>query len=91
VQLTEAITELVKAGLGVAILARWAVQPLIDAGSVVGRTLPGRGMHRVWSAVMPKDLARADYANKFIDLLEKHAPTTRIGRPAAVASVARRL
>src|SRR4029077_10781521 len=33
VQLTEAITELVKAGLGVAILARWAVQPLIDAGS----------------------------------------------------------
>ena len=32
VQLTEAITELVKAGLGVAVLARWAVQPLIDAG-----------------------------------------------------------
>ena len=58
VQLTEAITELVKAGLGVAILARWAVQPLIDAGSIVGRSLPARGMHRVWSAVMPKDLAR---------------------------------
>ena len=33
VQLTEAITELVKAGLGVAMLARWAVQPLIDAGT----------------------------------------------------------
>jgi hypothetical protein len=40
---------------------------------------------------MPKDLARADYANEFIDLLEKYAPTTRIGRPAAVASVAQRL
>jgi LysR family transcriptional regulator for metE and metH len=95
VQLTEAITELVKAGLGVAILARWAVQPLIDAGAVVARSLPARGMHRVWSAVMPKDLARTDYVNEFIDLLERHAPTTRRGTPAAVpsavASGARRL
>jgi len=33
-------------------------------------------MHRVWSAVMPKDLARTDYVNEFIDLLEKHAPTS---------------
>jgi len=83
VQLTEAITELVKAGLGVAILARWAVQPLIDAGTVVGRALPARGMHRVWSAVTRKDLASADYANKFINLLEAHAPTSRSGRPSS--------
>jgi LysR family transcriptional regulator for metE and metH len=89
VQLTEAIIELVKAGLGVAILARWAVQPMIDAGSIVGRTLPARGMHRVWSAVMRKDLARADYVNEFIDLLEKHAPTTRRGTPPAIAAVPR--
>jgi len=83
VQLTEAITELVKAGLGVAILARWAVQPLIDAGTVVGRALPARGMHRVWSAVTRKDLASADYANEFINLLEAHAPTSRSGRPSS--------
>jgi LysR family transcriptional regulator for metE and metH len=88
VQLTEAITELVKAGLGVAILARWAVQPLIDAGAIAAHTLPARGMHRVWSAVMPKDLARADYVDAFIDLLEQHAPTAK--RPAALVSVARR-
>ena len=86
VQLTEAITELVKAGLGVAMLARWAVQPLIDAGTIVGHPLPARGMHRVWSAVMPKDLARTDYVNEFIDLLEKHAPTSR--RPASVLTLA---
>jgi len=83
VQLTEAITELVKAGLGVAILARWAVQPLIDAGSVVGHALPARGMHRVWSAVTPKDLARVDYVTEFIDLLKTHAPTTRTGKPGS--------
>jgi LysR family transcriptional regulator for metE and metH len=91
VQLTEALTELVKAGLGVAILARWAVQPLIDAGSLVGRSLPARGMHRVWSAVMRKDLASTDYVNEFIDLLEAHAPTTRKGSPAMIAPVARRV
>jgi LysR family transcriptional regulator for metE and metH len=83
VQLTEAITELVKAGLGVAILARWAVQPLIDTGAIVGRALPARGMRRVWSAVTRKDLAASDYANEFIDLLERHAPTTRRGRPSS--------
>jgi LysR family transcriptional regulator for metE and metH len=33
VQLTEAIIELVKAGLGVAVLARWAVEPSIRNGS----------------------------------------------------------
>jgi len=87
VQLTEAITELVKAGLGVAILARWAVQPLIDAGSLVGRSLPARGMHRVWSAVMPKDLADVDYVKGFVDLLETHAPTCRSGKPASCVSI----
>ena len=91
VQLTEAITELVKAGLGVAILARWAVQPLIDAGAIVGRSLPARGMHRVWSAVMRKDKASTDNVNEFIDLLEAHAPTTRKASPAMIAPVARRV
>ena len=80
VQLTEAITELVKAGLGVAALARWAVQPLVDAGAIVARPLTARGVHREWRAAMPKDLARADYMVEFIDLLEKHAPGGRSGR-----------
>src|SRR5436853_188951 len=86
VQLTEAIAELVKAGLGVAILARWAVQPLINAGAIVGHTLPSRRMHRVWSAVMPKDLSGADHVSAFIDLLETHAPTLR--RPTSTLTLA---
>jgi LysR family transcriptional regulator, regulator for metE and metH len=80
VQLTEAITELVKAGLGVAALARWAVQPLVDSGALVARSLTARGVHREWRAAMPRDLARADYITEFIELLEKHAPTTRTTR-----------
>jgi hypothetical protein len=37
---------------------------------------------------MPKDLARTDYVNEFIDLLEKHAPTSRC--PASVLTLAGR-
>jgi LysR family transcriptional regulator for metE and metH len=80
VQLTEAITELVKAGLGVAALARWAVQPLVDAGAIVARPLTARGVHREWRAAMPKELARADHVVEFLDLLEKHAPGSRGAR-----------
>jgi LysR family transcriptional regulator, regulator for metE and metH len=90
VQLTEAITELVKAGLGVAVLAQWAVQPLLDTGALIARPLTARGLHREWRAVMPKDLARTDHIVEFIELLEKHAPTVRSAKPRLVgAQVAR--
>ncbi len=81
VPLTEAMTEMVRAGLGVAVLARWAVQPLLDRGELVGRPLTARGLRRQWSAVTPKDLARTDYVREFIDLLSKHGPTLS-SRPA---------
>ncbi len=90
VQLTEAITELVKAGLGVAVLAQWAVQPLLDTGALIARPLTSRGLHREWRAVMPKDLARTDHVVEFIDLLEKHAPTARGAKPRLVAAHAAR-
>ncbi len=83
VMLTESIAELVKAGLGVSVLARWAVQPLVDAGSLVIRPLTARGLRRQWRAVMLKDLAGADYIGEFIELLGKHAPTVRASRKPA--------
>ncbi len=83
VMLTESIAELVKAGLGVSVLARWAVQPLVDAGSLVIRPLTARGLRRQWRAVMLKDLAVADYIGEFIELLGKHAPTARASRKPA--------
>jgi LysR family transcriptional regulator for metE and metH len=85
VMLTEAIAELVKAGLGVSFLARWAVQPMVDAGAIVARPLTARGLHRVWSAAMPKDLASVDYVAAFVELLQAHAPSLRAERPRAVS------
>ena len=89
VQLTEAITELVKAGLGVAILARWAVQPLIDAGSIVGALAAGPRHAPGLERGDAEGSRGADYVNEFIDLLAKHAPTSRRGAPAAIATSCR--
>jgi LysR family transcriptional regulator, regulator for metE and metH len=86
VQLTEAIIELVKAGLGVSIIARWAVEPILKSDVLIARPLTARGLRRQWSAVMPKDLAKADFVREFIDLLVEHAPgqsvrgATRVSR-----------
>jgi len=74
VQLTEAIIELVKAGLGVAVLARWAVEPYIRNGSVRALSLTRRGYHRVWSAAMLKDMSRVPYVREFVDLVATHPP-----------------
>jgi LysR family transcriptional regulator for metE and metH len=74
VQLTEAIVELVKAGLGVAALARWAVEPHLRAGTLCAVPLTRRGYKRTWSAATLKDLARLPHVRQFIDLLAAHPP-----------------
>ena len=93
VKLTEAIIEMVKANLGISALARWAVQPFLDSGAVVALPVSARGLQRHWSAVMPKDLARADYVAAFIDLLARGGPAVgaRKGRVTPICAGERRL
>jgi LysR family transcriptional regulator for metE and metH len=79
VALTEAIFELVKAGLGVAALAQWAARPLVESGALAARRLTARGLHRRWSAVMPKELARMEYVSEFVALLSSHSPVVQKG------------
>ena len=74
VQLTEAIVELVKAGLGLAFLARWAVEPHLKAGTVRALPYTRRGYQRTWSAASLKDMARVPYVREFVDLLAEHPP-----------------
>jgi LysR family transcriptional regulator for metE and metH len=72
VQLTEAIVELVKAGLGVSVLARWAIAPQLRDGALVGVPLTARGFHRRWWAVTrPHETAPA-YQRSLLDLLARH-------------------
>jgi LysR family transcriptional regulator for metE and metH len=71
IQLTEGIVEMVKAGLGIAVLARWAVARELDAGDVIGIPLAPQRMRRRWSAVRRKADATPQYVADFIQLAAK--------------------
>lgn len=70
VPLTEAILELVKSGLGVAVLARWAVEPALTAGTVRGVRITKRGIIREWSVATLGDRHAPRWQNDFVDLLK---------------------
>lgn len=93
VQLTEAIIELVKADVGIAILAKWSLKPHLDSGSVRGVRITPKGFLRKWQAVVPKHLAGADYIKEFCRLLATHVPTGATPRlvPAISRTGVRRL
>jgi LysR family transcriptional regulator for metE and metH len=76
-QLTEAILEMVRAGLGVTALARWVVQPYLDSRSLVGVRLTAQGFYRQWHAVVPRTLAGTDYITEFLRLIAARAPVGR--------------
>jgi LysR family transcriptional regulator, regulator for metE and metH len=57
VQLTEAIIEMVRAGLGVSVLARWLVEPHLRDGRIATVRLGKRGVWRDWRLAALRDHA----------------------------------
>jgi len=68
-QLTEAIVELVKGGLGVSVLARWAVASELENGGLVARPLTAKGYHRRWYAATLRDGRTPPHLAEFIRLI----------------------
>jgi LysR family transcriptional regulator for metE and metH len=85
VMLTEAIIEMVKAGIGISVLAKWAVSPYLKTGTLRGVRLTKKGFHREWLAAMIQTETRPAYYMEFVKLLAKHAA------PVARASADRSL
>jgi LysR family transcriptional regulator for metE and metH len=95
IKLTEAAIEMVRAGLGVAVLCRWAVAPFVQRGSLRALRITAEGCFKEWRAVVPSHLADADYLDEFIRLVIASAPasiaspvvpfTARSGRRTRVA------
>jgi len=77
VMLTEALLELVKAGLGISVMQTWAIAPALQAGVVRAVPITRAGIHRQWSAVTRRDAGRIAYVDAFIDLLATRAMPVR--------------
>jgi LysR family transcriptional regulator, regulator for metE and metH len=71
VNLTEAIIEMVVAGLGVAAMAKWAVAPQLASGTVVGLPLSGKGLHRSWAVAQLRGKQTPRYLQAFVELLTR--------------------
>jgi LysR family transcriptional regulator for metE and metH len=78
VMLTEAIIEMVKGGLGVAALARWAVAPQLASGAVIGKPLTANGLYRTWSAAQLRDQRAPAYLQEFIQLLAETSDFSKL-------------
>jgi LysR family transcriptional regulator, regulator for metE and metH len=90
VMLTEALLEMVKARLGVAVMQTWAVEPALRSGDVRAVRITPRGIRRQWSAATLAKMGRVPYVEAFIDLLARESlvsqrqhrvDTTRAARP----------
>jgi LysR family transcriptional regulator for metE and metH len=80
VPLTEAILELVKAGLGVSVMARWAIEPAIKTGAVRAVRITRRGVFRAWTAVRLTDRLEPKWQKEFVALLSRHALPAKMER-----------
>lgn len=82
VPLTEAILELVKAGMGVSVMARWAIDPALRSGAARAVRITRRGVFRSWTAVTLKDRPEPKWQREFIALLARQALPAKIDKRA---------
>lgn len=70
--LTEVIIQMVKAGLGVAVLPHWIVRPYVESDQVIAIPVTKKGIKRTWYAATLKNKQLPPYMNVFIRNLSKH-------------------
>src|SRR5262249_25585334 len=84
VPLTEAILEMVRANLGIAVFARWAVAPLLASGELTAVRLTRWGIRRTWFAAVRHSQQRSPHVDAFVALLQKYpiSQSFRARKPA---------
>lgn len=69
VRVTEAIVEMVKAGLGISVLASWVVQPELEAGELVSVRVTREGICRSWTGITYPEGGTPAYVPCFLSAL----------------------
>lgn len=72
VHLTEAIIEMVKADLGIAVLAKWAIPKTVSNEAIVAKRLTTKGFFREWSAAYLKNDFLPSYFGDFTRQLSEN-------------------
>lgn len=74
IQLTEAVMEMVKAGFGMTVLAKWAANPYLQSKELKALKLTKAGLRRTWYAVTLKDERAPGYLRAFAEYLSSSHP-----------------
>lgn len=74
--LTEAILDVVRAGLGVGVLSEWIAAPHLEAGDLVAKRLAGMPLRRPWRIAWRREARVA--ATRLAHVLSTAAPRARI-------------
>jgi LysR family transcriptional regulator for metE and metH len=92
IQLTEATVELVKAGHGISVVARWTVEPHLRNGTLVAVPVTKEGVKRVWYVATRTYRNPPAYLEEFTQFLRQTIRSTKPGvRPPALTGVKTRL
>jgi LysR family transcriptional regulator for metE and metH len=70
VQLTEAVVEMVRAGIGIAVLPRFALKPYLLNGNLAVKRITNKGLNRKWCAAILKSNKKVEHLQYFIQLLK---------------------
>jgi len=71
VPLTESIIDMISSGMGVALLARWAIRNYLASGKIVARPLSKSGFRRKWYAVTLRSQPMTPHVTEFLNLLAR--------------------
>ncbi len=70
VQVTEAVVEMVKAGMGINVMAKWIVEPFLKDNKLALVPVTKRGIHRNWHAITLSDENSPQYLQNFVQHLK---------------------
>lgn len=72
IQITDGILDLVKAGLGISVVAEWAAADDVRAGRLVAIPIEGGLFVRQWQAVATHETMNLPHVRRFVELLQEN-------------------